>query len=389
MRRLAAAIAVVAATVWSVPAASTAEPASPGAADEHLPGGLRITVTELTDRAGRPLVSALRINDRGQVLGTIATETGYQLVVLHRGRATPVAPEGVAAQYMEFSGRGQVVGVVHDYATYSSRAFSSVDGRFEWLPAAGYQTSVATAVNDRGQVLGYRVRASSSAMETVVWQDGRVVTMPAPPPSPMAFPVAINDRGQAVVGSLLWQVGGGATDLGDLGRLDSTGQGADANERAEVAGQSQTADRSVHAYRWRDGVMTDLGTLGGRHSDTLVTPMDDARVINERGHVVGQSHTTAADGDRTAAFLWRDGEMVEVGSPDHLIGTPGAINDRDQVVGTSASYGGPIMAWLWQDGRLVDLGALLGEGSASAQDINERGQIVGTYDGRAVMWTVR
>jgi hypothetical protein len=85
-----------------------------------------------------------------------------------------------------------------------------VDG--EWLPADGYQTSVATAVNDRGQVLGYRVRASGSASETVVWQGGRVVTMPATPP-PVAFPVAINNRGQAVVGSLLWQVGGGVTDL--------------------------------------------------------------------------------------------------------------------------------------------------------------------------------
>jgi uncharacterized membrane protein len=44
---------------------------------------------------------------------------------------------------------------------------------------------------------------------------------------------------------------------------------------------------------------------------------------------------------------------------------------------------------LWQDDRLVDLGALLGDGSAGARDINNRGQIVGTYDGRAVMWTVR
>jgi hypothetical protein len=49
--------------------------------------------------------------------------------------------------------------VVHDDATDSSRAFSSIDGRFGWLPADGYQTSVATAVDDRGQVLGYRARA--------------------------------------------------------------------------------------------------------------------------------------------------------------------------------------------------------------------------------------
>jgi uncharacterized membrane protein len=47
------------------------------------------------------------------------------------------------------------------------------------------------------------------------------------------------------------------------------------------------------------------------------------------------------------------------------------------------------MAWLWQDGQLVDLGALIGDGHAIVRDINNRGQIVGTYDGRAVMWTVR
>ena len=54
-------------------------------------------------------------------------------------------------------------------------------------------------------------------------------------------------------------------DLGTLGGTDADGVGV--NDRGWVVGISRVAgDQSGHAFLWRDGVMTDLGTLGGPNS---------------------------------------------------------------------------------------------------------------------------
>ena len=49
--------------------------------------------------------------------------------------------------------------------------------------------------------------------------------------------------------------------------------------------------------------MVDLGTLGGNDSD--------ARDINELGHVVGYADD---EEEKTKAFAWRDGQMVNLGT---------------------------------------------------------------------------
>ncbi|MGD8474068.1 MAG: hypothetical protein PVH59_08075 [Anaerolineae bacterium] len=48
-----------------------------------------------------------------------------------------------------------------------------------------------------------------------------------------------------------------------------------------VVGWSDTSIIETHAFLWQDGVMTDLGTLGGSK--------DDAPGVKNRGQVVGNS----------------------------------------------------------------------------------------------------
>lgn len=58
------------------------------------------------------------------------------------------------------------------------------------------------------------------------------------------------------------------TSLGTLGGTFSTAQGI--NNSGWLTGDANlTGDQTEHATVWRNGVITDLGTLGGPNSDAL------------------------------------------------------------------------------------------------------------------------
>jgi probable HAF family extracellular repeat protein len=141
---------------------------------------------------------------------------------------------------------------------------------------------------------------------------------------------------------------------------------AAADERDEVA---------PHAFLWSDGEMIDLGTLGGRTSEAMA--------LNEAGQVVGGSDTR--NGRR--AFLWDGGKLIGLGTlpgPRSTVSLAVAINDRGQVAGdTEDANGNWGHAFLWEGGKLTDLGTVAPDtGYSRVHDINERGQVVGWSGGR-------
>ena len=108
-----------------------------------------------------------------------------------------------------------------------------------------------------------------------------------------------------------------------------------------------------------------------------------AYAVNDRRWAVGES---AATGGNTRATLWRDGrveELAGIGGRRHSWAND--VNNRGQIVGHVTSFvGAPSiegMAVLWQGDRVVNLNDLLPEGSGwvlrSAEGINWRGQITG------------
>jgi probable HAF family extracellular repeat protein len=218
-------------------------------------------------------------------------------------------------------------------------------------------------------------------------------------------------------------------DLGALGGgVNSYTHANDINAAGQVVGWSNS-----HAFLWQNGVMTDLGTLGGSYGY--------AYAINDLGQIVGKASTADGidhaflltpedtDGNGTPdrwfrdsngdgrndlmldlgpgnvandvnnvgqvvgnlgagnAFRWDSGVMTDLGTLGGST-TATAINDAGQVTGSSYRSTGERAGFLWQDDVMHDLGAPPG-GFDGASDINQSGQIVGGpfYLGYASLWT--
>jgi probable HAF family extracellular repeat protein len=120
------------------------------------------------------------------------------------------------------------------------------------------------------------------------------------------------------------------------------------------------------------------------------------RAINNAGQAV----ITCSSPEETRAFLYRRGKMTDLGSLGGFDTVPNAIDEKGQIVGHSKvtttggqptaerRYLNPFQerrrdkrAFLYDAGRMIDLNAVVSAPGwilAEANDINNKGQIVGT-----------
>jgi probable HAF family extracellular repeat protein len=157
----------------------------------------------------------------------------------------------------------------------------------------------------------------------------------------------------------------------------------DINDIGQVVGTSQTSFDKMRAFRWQNGVMRNLGSLGGRDSRAFG--------INNNGQIVGESQLTGnprdSRGNRiTHAFLLSNGVMTDLGTLGGSNSAALDINDAGQVVGWSEVSNGNPHPFLWQNGVMRDL---LPPGSATgvAYAINPFGVVVGKRDQRAFRYS--
>jgi probable HAF family extracellular repeat protein len=185
--------------------------------------------------------------------------------------------------------------------------------------------------------------------------------------------LAINDVGQAVGTAdvstgidhaFLWSSTTGLVDLGLLNQNDQFSTAYGLNNLGQVVGQSGTA-----AFLWTQGTMQDIGNLGG--VGTV------AYGINKSAQIVGAS--ALPDNQPQHAFLWTaTSGMTDLGTLGGGTSIAYAVNDSGQVVGMSyLSDNSTIHAFLWESGTgMQDLGTLGGVWSG-AQAINKSGQVAG------------
>jgi probable HAF family extracellular repeat protein len=183
----------------------------------------------------------------------------------------------------------------------------------ELPPLPGDTASAATAVNDRGQVVGIsgicdRAVGRFSAIHDVLWQDGKPIALGSLGGVAWNTPMAINERGDvigfanasAAVGggfdahAFLWTRRQGMRDIGTLPG-DTFSQALGVNDRREIVGTSCDVDFNCRAVVWRKGVVTDLKTLvEPGYGGTLISAND----VNESGRITGQALDPA-----TGAFV--------------------------------------------------------------------------------------
>jgi len=184
---------------------------------------------------------------------------------------------------------------------------------------------------------------------------------------------------------------GSMTDLGTLGGPDSFATWP-FNDWNQIAGGAETSEPDPNGedycgwgtyliclpFLWQRGVMTPLPLLGGNNGA--------AYEINNWGVVAGEAETATAGSDCTPpqvlepqAAFWSKGKVHEL--PTLAGDTAGAaivINDLGQIAGISGTCTNRALhAVFWQNGTVIDMGNLGGTGNNSPNDINNRGQVVG------------
>jgi probable HAF family extracellular repeat protein len=192
--------------------------------------------------------------------------------------------------------------------------------------------------------------------------------------------------------------------VSNLPGLGGTSNGGNSiNDQTWVSGYARLPSRDRHAALWRNGVLSDLGTLGGPNSSVTWNVKNTAGIIvgisqTADPQLFGESWSSAAFystpnnvGYINLGFVWQNNQMR--GLPNFPGGNNGfatGANNLGQVVGWAENgFHDPnccctqvlqFLPAVWDIGsgdQIHDLPLITGDSSGAATAINDHGQIVG------------
>jgi probable HAF family extracellular repeat protein len=249
--------------------------------------------------AGR---GGLDVNRRGQVVLPLAAPP---YTAIWDGGELTLPPAGAGAQLV--NDRGDVMGGVADESGPGEAATWRVgDDTVTRLGTLGGGESRGVAINERGDIAGNSLTAAGDE-HAFLWRDGEMIDL-GTLGGVRSFAADVNDRGDVVGSSItadgevhafLWR-DGEMIDLGDLGTgPDVSPQSAAVavNDHGQVVGFSAPPGASWRTFLWEDGRMTDIGVLAGEGPSR---PVD----INDRGEILGYATRETSGEPTTDTVLW-------------------------------------------------------------------------------------
>ena len=176
------------------------------------------------------------------------------------------------------------------------------------LGTLGGTFSYASDINDRDQVVGYSLNVTPEPY--LLTECGAGLLAPTQ------------------IRAFVWE-GNGLNELGTLGGPDSCAMYI--NTHGQIAGNSFTNSTPNPAtgiptqdpFFWKNGVMTDLGGLGGT--------LGHVSAMNDHGQICGDSNLAGDDPDHQHGFFWDRGTIGP--HPGLFLFGRQSINDRGDVVG--------------------------------------------------------
>lgn len=164
-------------------------------------------------------------------------------------------------------------------------------------------------------------------------------------------------------------------DLGVFTDGGSATLGTGINAAGDVSGYGNHTGGGYTAFRWSNGTLTDLGSLGcGSHGNG----------INNSGTVVGFSNVSCAESDK-AGVASNGNSLVDIGNLAFRPTVAYAINTSGQIVGSSVTEHGTGRAFVTGPGgtglQQVDLLATnepAGAQTLEGHGVNTAGDVVGS-----------
>jgi probable HAF family extracellular repeat protein len=267
----------------------------------------------------------------------------------------PLAPTGINSW-------GQVVGNLNGHAFI----WTTSQGRRSLGLLSGGTFSRAAAINDLGAVAG-----TADGFGTIISLDP---SLPNQQCSDLTQPFIWTERN---VMRGLGSVAGEGVYIGDSRNCSLSFYGAEINVRGQVIGY--TAAYTVEyqfGFLWTSA--GGMSEFGGSWPPTFANDISNTgEIVGENGQFIG--HATS----------WKNGVTTDLGTlgagADYYASAANGVNDLGFVVGWATTNPifpsfspSPVHAILWSpSGKMTDLGTLTGDTSSAAVRINLFGQVIG------------
>jgi probable HAF family extracellular repeat protein len=238
------------------------------------------------------------INSKLQIVGNKLGEVGQVGFLYDNGKTIDVGmlPGCNFAEAYAINESSQIVGQSSDVVNGPLGAFLWDSGKQQSLDLPVGPNSIANDINDDAQIVGWMGSSPNppNYSEAFLWENGKAIPLGIPKPGTGSEAKAISNNGY-VCGIYAYPNPEGGPVI-------------------------------RRPFRWKDGVMTELGILPGYLRSLALD-------VNNDGTVVGYCSNNLP----THAFVWRNGVMTDLNDliPAELeltLGQAIAINDNGQIL---------------------------------------------------------